>query len=153
MIRLQNMNCKFINKLSKAEIYELLSKVFYDFEWNIKNLYGGDTDEKINMGKYFSTAAKNNKLCLVQMEDDYVCLIVGGHNFELNLYDCRIVAYEHIDYMMNANIEIITKKDSIYNKRYAIEMYNKFGEEYKEYYKKNSKKEIQILTLDEQIRY
>ena len=152
MADIKNIKCKFINKLNKAEICEMLSKVFCDFEWNLKNAYGGDLKEKINMGEYFKTAAKNEKLYFKKYAE-YVCLVAGGHNFELNLYDCRIIAYEHIDYMMNSNIERITKKDSEYNKRYAQEMFNKFGEEYKEYYKKNSKNDIHILTLDEQIVY
>ena len=147
-----DIECKFINKLNKTEICELLSKVFYDFEWNIKNLYGGDTDKKINMGEYFKTAAKNKNFYF-EKYDEYVCLIAGGHNFELNLYDCQIVAYKHVDFMINANIEKVTKKDSKYNERYVQEMYNRFGETYKEYFKKNSKKKIKILTLDEQIIY
>lgn len=144
--------CNFINKLNKKEICEILSKVFCDFEWNIKNLYGGNTDKKFNMGKYFETSTKNKQLQF-NKSTKYVCIIAVGHNFELNLYDCRIVAYEHIDYMMNANINEITSKKSKYNQRYVEEMYKRFGEEYKEYYKKHHKDEIKILTLEEQIRY
>ena len=142
--------CNFINQLNKKEVCEILSKVFCDFEWNIKNSYGGDTDKKFNMGKYFETATKNFQF---RKYSEYVCVIANGHNFELNLYDCRIVAYEHIDYMMSANINKITSKKSVYNKRYIEEMYKKFGEPYKEYYKKHHNDEIKILTIDEQIRY
>ena len=58
MVRKNNIKCEFIKRLSKKEICEMLSNIFCDFEWNLKNAYGGDLKEKMNMGEYFKTATK-----------------------------------------------------------------------------------------------